>query len=544
MLTRESLLQMPEDQFRRDVLIPLFQAMGFLNVQLHHGGPLEQGKDIVMWKRDDIRSRVNYAVVAKSQPISGKASGAGSAAEVSTQLRQCFGRPFQDAVTLEERRVDRSIVACPYDIKKEAQHTIISDLDANMARNVDFFFGQQLWEAIETHLGSRTVVGKLHEVGRVLDDVSPHHRVIAQVRGDQVVLGVEAKHSGASEAEPLVFQGAFAFPDDEDGRSTMEALQRHIQTGSPVSIPSRFIKEWSPPELLRPFMNGPLESLAMAPLPSGRTLVVDLCCETPSGRTETSLGLRLREIQSGTDEVTFECNEAGCPYRVVLTANRIAHRFQVNLSIDITGLNVRSALEAIRVRNALSEGGRVFLRDSSSRLVVVAGDVAPGRVEATAVEFERFLEDLVLIQSVTRRPIEIPSRDFTEDDLSTARQVAQALREGVLRVRVSSVRVTLTPEGVRAMLDQAARPSDITMVDDEGARLCDVDVQLGRVVRVISGLEVLDRSALEEAVRLDRAEPIEVTLVAGNQDINASMTYVDHLPPEEQAKYSHLLGKP
>jgi hypothetical protein len=541
MLTRESLQLLSEDGLRHEVLIPLFQAMGFLDVQLHHGGALEQGKDIVMWKRDDIRGRINYAVVAKSRQVSGKASGPSSAGEVVMQLQQCFGRPFQDAVTLENREVDRCIVACPFELKKEAKHAVTSGLDSRLVRNVDFFCGETLWESIEKHLGPRAVVGKLQEAGRVLNDASPHHRVVAHVRGDQVALGLEQKHPGASEAEPLVFHGSFAFPDDDEGRAAMEALEQHIKTGAPVSIPSRFIKEWNPPEVLRPFISGPLEALAMAPLPSGHTIVADLCCETPSGRVENAQGLRLKEVQHGTDEVTFECKETGCPYQITMSANRVTHRVHINLSIDISALNVRLALEAVRVRNALAEGGKVILRDSGSRLVVVHGEVPSGLTEAAPLPFERFLENLVLIQSVTRHPIQVPDRDFTEDDVRTAAQVAQVLREGNSRVSVSSVRVTLEREGVRKLLEQGADSGTITMVARESAQMCDVEVPLGRVVRVISGLAVQDRTRLESELKSDCTDPMEVTLAANSPGSDASIIYVDYIPPEERARYRHLL---
>lgn len=138
MWTMDALRQMTEDRFRTEVLIPLFKAMGYLDVVLHHSGALEQGKDIVMWKRDDLRERVNFAVVAKSKPIFGNVSSAG---EVITQIQQCFGRGFQDNVTLEEQVVHRCIVACPHDLRKEAQNSITSALDSKLAPHVDFVCG-------------------------------------------------------------------------------------------------------------------------------------------------------------------------------------------------------------------------------------------------------------------------------------------------------------------------------------------------------------------------------------------------------------------
>ena len=84
---------MKEDALRRDVLIPLFRKMGFQGVRLHHGSG-ELGKDIVMWVPDPLLVREDYAVVAKRGKISGKSSGAGSAAEVASQVRKALGSTY------------------------------------------------------------------------------------------------------------------------------------------------------------------------------------------------------------------------------------------------------------------------------------------------------------------------------------------------------------------------------------------------------------------------------------------------------------------
>src|SRR5215813_13079058 len=108
--TKDQLCKMDEGQLREDVLIPLFRAMGFRDVFHYHGGDQEQGKDIVMWKEETVRERVNYAVVVKSKKISGKATGNSSAGEVCTQIQQCFGRSYLDPISGEEKRVNHCYV--------------------------------------------------------------------------------------------------------------------------------------------------------------------------------------------------------------------------------------------------------------------------------------------------------------------------------------------------------------------------------------------------------------------------------------------------
>jgi hypothetical protein len=105
--SKEHLQSLNETSLSRDVLIPLFKAMGFKDVTYHHGGSLEQGKDIVMWRSEPPRERVNYAVVVKADRISGNVNSAGA---VLTQIKQSIGAPYINKKTHEEYKISHCIV--------------------------------------------------------------------------------------------------------------------------------------------------------------------------------------------------------------------------------------------------------------------------------------------------------------------------------------------------------------------------------------------------------------------------------------------------
>ena len=543
-LTPESLRQMSEDQFRKEVLVPLFQAMGYLDVHLQHGGVLEQGKDIVMWKRDDIRDRVNFAVVAKSDPVSGKASGNSSAAEVVFQLQQCFGYPYQDAVTLEDQVVHRCIVACPHEIRKEAQRAVRSALDTKLVPNVDFLCGQRLWNLIEEHLGPRTALATLQKAGRLLEDATAHHRVVAHVRGADVVFGIEAKHPDAAAQEPLVFRGTFAFPNDEDGRRAMAAFESHIKTGSPVTLSSSYIKEWEVPSPLRPFFGTELEQISMLPAPSPRVIVGDLSLETLSGRSEIITGLRLRTKQAGTEEITVVSEEGEAPYTLAVTANRSTREVTLSISFDIGGVNVKRALEATRFRDALAEGGQIVFRDVATGLALTSGIVPPGLTTPASERFEEFLSALAFIQAKTKCLLNVPARDLEMGEVRATMGLASALRTGSTRGRANSVTVTLTREGVKILLSQASAVGQLAIANEETVRILDTDVPVGRVVRIVTGLEIpaTDVSRLQQHLDVENPNGTEVTLVAKPDGGEATTVYLAHIPPEERRKYAQFLG--
>lgn len=66
-ISREDLKRFNEDQLRKKVLIPLYQALGYHDVAEYHGG-YEDGKDIVATQFVD-GEKVQTVIVAKSGSI-------------------------------------------------------------------------------------------------------------------------------------------------------------------------------------------------------------------------------------------------------------------------------------------------------------------------------------------------------------------------------------------------------------------------------------------------------------------------------------------
>lgn len=154
--TREHISQMNEAHLRTQVLIPLFRAMKFRSVMHYHGGILELGKDIVMWKEGELGERVNYGVVVKAEKISGQASGKGSANEVFFQIMQCFNEPFADITSIEEQRVQRCFVVSAKEISKESINAIKGSLRSNNLDKVTTFIdGDKLWGLVQQYLPNR-----------------------------------------------------------------------------------------------------------------------------------------------------------------------------------------------------------------------------------------------------------------------------------------------------------------------------------------------------------------------------------------------------
>lgn len=253
-ITRSGLSDLNENTLRIEILIPLFKAMGFQDVTDFHGGVLEHGKDIVMWKAGEFRSRVNYGVVIKATKISGRTTGQSSAAEVRFQIEQCITTPFQDPSTGEELNIHRCIVVSSKKINKEAIAALRGVLaSSGWDKITEFIDGDRLWDLIDEYLPKRAVLEKLNQVDKVLGQASPNYRINARTSAEGIELTIEPKSEVCRE-EPLEFNICLNLPSNSEGLRMQEALKQHFETGAPVTIKKPFIEYVSMPEFLQPFM--------------------------------------------------------------------------------------------------------------------------------------------------------------------------------------------------------------------------------------------------------------------------------------------------
>ena len=82
----EHLKSLREEEFILRYLFPLYEKMGFQDIEFYHGGVLEKGGDVVMWAQDHGGERRNYTVVAKRGDLTGAVSGSNSAGRVAFHL--------------------------------------------------------------------------------------------------------------------------------------------------------------------------------------------------------------------------------------------------------------------------------------------------------------------------------------------------------------------------------------------------------------------------------------------------------------------------
>jgi len=325
MLTKADLVKMKEDQLCKQVLVPLLRAMKFNHVAYYHGGEGEKGKDIVCWKEDEVKARLNYALVVKSQKITGQAKGAkGTAGEVATQIQQAFGSPFVAPVTAEILNVHICWVVTNKEITKQGADAIKSIIkSSNYERHVKFIDGDTLWGLVEQHLGNHVIWGKMEDIQSALNEFDTHYQPEVLLDGKEIKIGMKEKFEGASKEKPLDIHFSFEFPETPEGISKRNELERHIATGSEFSIPADYIKSVEMPDLLKTVFGTEIVNATLVgkSLPTDHHFIACLEFLSNDGDFVAFDYVDFQLMQRGTEEGTLENVEKGSLLKIKLVTN-------------------------------------------------------------------------------------------------------------------------------------------------------------------------------------------------------------------------------
>lgn len=452
--------ELSEAKLREEVLVPLFRAMGYDNVEVYHWGPMEQGKDIVMSKPDDLGAPEFYGVVAKRGNISGQASGSSSGAEVATQIRQCFNGELSHPRTGEPRKVRRCRVVASGRIPKEARQTVRNAIEGWQARFTRFIDGDELWGLVEEHLGPQTIPSRLNEIGQVFNGLHPEYRVISTVSGSGARFGLEVKE-GVEDPTPLTGRIELEAPKTPEGKEGAKKLRRHHRTGASVTLSSDVIKEIEFPEPLQ-VLFGKIKDedfeLEIGARTADTEVITRLQLENDEEEGAALSPVVLRPTQIGSHEFTLSNVDQDAPWHVeLLIRPRPGAKCNFDLTVSNEGESVGSALKAARFTRALARGGRLSIHvlESSAQLLqfeVPADQSAPEIPDGTI----ELLTKAQKVQDATGTPLRIPDRELTEDDFRGVYDAAQIVATGEQRLdmdNVESITAHFNPEGVRRAVE-------------------------------------------------------------------------------------------
>jgi hypothetical protein len=146
----ELLCRLDEKRLTKEILIPLFEKMGFKDVVYNHG-VLEYGKDVIYREDTKFLKHKYVGVQVKSGDIDTK-----TADKVFCQVTEGLGDPFQDlSDNNKEKAIDEFIVLASGQIKQNARESLSKRLKgANIDKPVSFIEGPELVGLLDKYMPS------------------------------------------------------------------------------------------------------------------------------------------------------------------------------------------------------------------------------------------------------------------------------------------------------------------------------------------------------------------------------------------------------
>lgn len=430
--SEEALRALPEDELCQKILIPLFEAMGYNDVEYHHGGALEQGKDIVMWREEPPKARVNYAVVVKAKKITGAASR--GTHEVLMQIKQSLGSSYTDKRTLEEQKIHQCYLVSSREIKKEGTNSFQSLLEQEgLVGRVFIIDGVDLWRHVRKHLSEYVIHSQLESAYEALKSPHPDYDFEVTLRPGERQFGLVPKHPNA---EPIRVSFSPSFPETPEGQRKREEFDKHVKTGTGVELDQDNVRFEDLPEPLRmlfPFAEGQPYTIVMGPSQIVKPLPMSLTAKGDDGSSFTLPWIEFRQGRGGTDEMIVSNEGQMIPLKVSLELSHQTHRVGINYTFRFAGQSIYWLVQATQFQKVLAGGAHVFLRDLGTGVVLPHFRVLPGQAKDWGEEFSQIAHKILEIQDYIKIPILVPAREFFLDkDVYQMNLIYHVLRTGTL----------------------------------------------------------------------------------------------------------------
>ena len=542
MLTKDSFQKMNEEALRKEVLLPLLRAMGYNDVYEYHGGSGEQGKDIVCWKADDVGSRENLALVVKATQMTGKAKvDKGSAGEVQTQIRQCFGKSFIDPVSGQEQVVHRVWMVSNQKISKEAINAIESGVaDPHLTRNVRYIDGDRLWEYVETYLP----LSRWHyveEVRKRVTALDSHYEPQITIAENQISVTLIEKFPGAAEEKPITVEIEWVFPTTEDADKFRTSYQKLVETGEPFSVPAEFIGKFDMPDFAKTLLGVSdlqMQSLQILPIHVSRKIAIriDLLCD--DGDTFVLDYVLLQFQHGGTKAVTLTNEEQHIPFRVKLDASLETQSINLSITAQDTPFNAVQYLDLLRFQTCFSKNAQIRIINLENGIPLFEMHQQGGTIEPPEAKLVEIISRLSVIQRATKISIMILERNITRGEERAIAEIYQIVTQGYMEEEWNGCAIVLQPDlaSIEGIVNIFGDDKEglLGLEGEETRRIFDVDIPLGRVRSIIhsakleSLMELQQRyEELKSNIASDIAS-IKLQFVPG-QDSKIQKQYLDWL---------------
>lgn len=436
--TKQEVKSMQEEEFVKEIVLPILEGQGWQEVQNWHGGQ-ELGKDVVGWR---VNPEVGYletvAVVAKASPP----SGVQGTAVISTQITQALRRPFRTRTTQRELTVDQVWVAVNKPLAKETRDGIEAGIVLPRGKLVILDLND-CWKLAQPFVltSKRDVLQLNQDTLKTFE--SPYDlRLITTDRGQ--TLEVHERYPGQSGELPLKGRVVFSFEAPENVQELTEYLRRVEETGEeeelPQGITARIETEGIDEVALQLFGELPdqMSLFIMGSAKTNEKIRLSLRI-APLDRPVVELPfLEMDVLARGTKQMRMANEDQDLPVRLEMIVV-YAGEMTLNVTVKVDQSSAHWVDKGMKLLDAITRQGTVTVTNVDTGIAMHQICIAiPQAKSGVSPAFAELARVLAAVEERTGKVLIIPNRSFNQEEVRTLEELRLVVDQGYFEGDVES----------------------------------------------------------------------------------------------------------
>lgn len=427
--TKQDVENMLEEEFVREIVLPILEGQGWQEVQNWHGRQ-ELGKDVVGWRANpEVGYLETVAVVAKAAPP----SGAQGAAVISTQITQALKRPFRTRTTLRELEVDRVWVAVNKPLAKETRDSIEAGITLPHGKLVILDI-DDCWRLAQPFIltSKRDVLQLSQDTLKAFE--SPYDlRLITTDRGQ--TLEVHERYPGQSEELPLKGRVVFSLENETKPQELTEYLRRIEETGEeeelPEGITARIETEGIDEVALQLFGGLPDQmSLLMGSSETSEKIRLSFRVEPLDGPAVELPFLEMDILARGTKQMRMANEHQKLPIRVEMLVV-YEGEMRLNFNVKVGEASAHWVDKGMKLLDAITRRGTISVTnvDTGIPMHVMCVAIPQGKI-GWPPAFADLARVLSAVEERTGKVVIIPDRAFVHEEVRILEELRLIVDQG------------------------------------------------------------------------------------------------------------------
>lgn len=512
--TKQDIENMLEEEFVREIILPVLEGQGWQEVQNWHGRQ-ELGKDVVGWRANpEVGYLETVAVVAKAVPP----AGAKGVAVISIQVTQALKRPFRTRTNQRELHVDQVWVVVNKPLAKETRDSIDAGVVLPRGKLVILDL-DDCWR-----LAQPFILTSKRDVLQLSQDTlsafkSPYDlRLITTDQGQR--LEVRERYPGQSEELPLQGRVMFTFEDPTKPQELTEYLKRIAETGEgeqlPEGINARIAADGIDDVAMQLFGGLPDQmSLFISSAETNEKIRLSFRFE-PLDRAAVDLPfLEMDVLARGTKQMRMANEHQHLPIRVELIVV-YEGEMTINLNVKVGEASAHWLDKGVKLLDAISRRGTVTVTNVDTGIAMHIWCIAiPQAKSSLPPSFADLARVLAAVEERTGRVLLFPIRAIFQEEAQIMEElkliVDQGYTEGTtekiqMEVLVNSRDLDERLEEIKGL----ASKGKFRKAGEETIEIFGTTLHLGRSVTTIPPATLINEAEIRTRMQQSSSDEDEI----------------------------------